>query len=417
MAAASTDLFQEVGIATATTLDSNYTIGDSSITVASTASMSTATGITFCMDVVDGDGVQVPGSYNEYVGVVSTGTSITSVSHANGTNRNYSAGATTRVFISVSEERENRLVEGILTHADQDGTLKAGAVDNAGVIGSGIITNNEMATAVKPVTLMDETTFDFVASELVWSGDSYGSTRNASMTAGVVYIDGVRVAVSAITARSFTASRDTYIDVGSDGVVDYTEVTNNNASPALSASHIRIGIIVTGASNIANVGSVNQGEEDKILPIASSIAYTVTDSLGNLICPRDPTRKVLGYRQKTSNTGKTSTNAAIAGLSAPVIIPTGRKIKITAKVTTVSTDAASDLKVTIYDTSTAGTALDTSQTYGLTTGVGYSVAPAVALITPTATSKTYIVAGSGTSGNQTYFASATSPFSIRVELA
>jgi len=120
--AASTDLFQEYGLATATTLDSNYTIGDPSFTVASTANWPTATGITFAVDVVDGDGVQVPGSYNEYVGVVSSGTSITGVSHVNGSDRNYSAGATTRVYQAVSKERENRLVEGILEEHKQDGT-------------------------------------------------------------------------------------------------------------------------------------------------------------------------------------------------------------------------------------------------------------------------------------------------------
>lgn len=32
------------------------------------------------------------------------------------------------------------VVEGILTHADQDGTLKAGAVDNAGVLASDVVT-------------------------------------------------------------------------------------------------------------------------------------------------------------------------------------------------------------------------------------------------------------------------------------
>lgn len=176
-----------------------------------------------------------------------------------------------------------------------------------------------------------EKTFDYVASGCVWSGDAYASTLNASMTAGVVYIGGARIVVSLVTARAFTASKDTYIDVGTDGVIDYTEVTNNNASPALADSHIRLGIIITGASNIANVGSVNQGQEDKVLPIASSIAYAVTDSLGNLICSRDPNRKILGFRQITSNfsTSTVGSEVDVTGLSVPFIIPTGRKIKAT----------------------------------------------------------------------------------------
>jgi hypothetical protein len=118
-----TDLLQEVGIATATTLDApGYTIGDTSITLASTSGMPTATGITVAIDVVDSNGVQVPGSYNEYVGVVTSATAITSLSHANGTNRNYSAGATTRVYLPVSAERENRIVEWGIKEHNQDGT-------------------------------------------------------------------------------------------------------------------------------------------------------------------------------------------------------------------------------------------------------------------------------------------------------
>ena len=123
MAAAATDLLQEVSIASATTLDSpGYTIGDTSITVVSVSTWPTATGITFAMDEVDAAGVQVAGTYNEYVGVKASATSITNISHQNGTNQNYTAGATTRVYIPVSAERENRIVEWGLTEHEQDGT-------------------------------------------------------------------------------------------------------------------------------------------------------------------------------------------------------------------------------------------------------------------------------------------------------
>lgn len=123
MSASASDKFQKVSIATATTLDApGYTIGDTSITVASTSTWPTDTGITFAIDEVDANGERVAGSYNEYVGTVASGTSVTNVSHVNGTNRNYTAGTTTRVYIPVSEERENRLVEGITQEHVQDGT-------------------------------------------------------------------------------------------------------------------------------------------------------------------------------------------------------------------------------------------------------------------------------------------------------
>lgn len=118
MAASAEDLLQLVGTpGTATTLSANYTAGNTSITVASTANWPTTTGVTFAMDeaeTVNGEEVQVVGSYREFVGTVATATSVTNVDCVYGTDRDFSAGATTRVYIPVSAERENRIVEGML---------------------------------------------------------------------------------------------------------------------------------------------------------------------------------------------------------------------------------------------------------------------------------------------------------------
>lgn len=208
------------------------------------------------------------------------------------------------------------VTNALVAHND-DGTIKNDAISS-----ELMFTDN-----VDPVKRMTELMFDHVASGLVWTGDSYGVNRAASMTAGVVYLAGKRVTVVAIVSRVFTASVDTYIDVDNAGTVFYTEVANNAASPALTAGRIRIGIIITAAGSIAAVGSVNQGQENKLLPITSNVTYTVQDSLGNLICPRDPQRKLLGYRRYTTNQATASDPAVQAtGMVCPVIVPTGRKI-------------------------------------------------------------------------------------------
>lgn len=112
-----------------------YTVGDTSITVGSTSNWSTDTGVTFAIDqaqVVNGVEVQIAGTYNEYVGTVASGTSVTNVSWVLGTgDRNYASGALTRVYIPVSANRENRIVTWGLSHANQDGTLKTTAVQAA----------------------------------------------------------------------------------------------------------------------------------------------------------------------------------------------------------------------------------------------------------------------------------------------
>lgn len=136
MAAAATDYFQKVAMSTATTLSSpGYTTGATSINVGSTSNWPTDTGITFAIDEIDSAGLRVSGSYNVFRGTVNTATQITNITYVGGdANRNYSAGATTRVYILVSYAQMNRMIDGLLVAHDQDGTLKAGAVDDYGVL-------------------------------------------------------------------------------------------------------------------------------------------------------------------------------------------------------------------------------------------------------------------------------------------
>lgn len=127
MAASASDLLQEVGLpGSATNLaGSGYTIGGSSITVTSTTNWPTATGLTFAIDraeVIDGETVRIDGTYCEFVGTVASSTSITNVSKAFGPDQDYPAGSLTRVYIPVSSERENRIVQWGTAQHKQDGT-------------------------------------------------------------------------------------------------------------------------------------------------------------------------------------------------------------------------------------------------------------------------------------------------------
>ncbi len=128
MAASANDLFMEVGDpGTATTLSApGYIAGGTSMTVGSTSNWPTATGVIFAVDeaeIVDGEEVRVDGTYNEFEGTVASATGITNVDWVRGVgDRNYSAGALTRVYIVVSAERENRLAQGMLVEHSQTGT-------------------------------------------------------------------------------------------------------------------------------------------------------------------------------------------------------------------------------------------------------------------------------------------------------
>lgn len=234
------------------------------------------------------------------------------------------------------------------TVTDKIVTYDAESITTKAVLLSDLITlffNNIPLGASSPVTRGNESFVSFVYSGLAWTADSAGVNRNASMTAGVIYINGRRLSISAVNGRTFTASKDTYVDVldnqDGTGTVVYTEATNNAASAALAANSARIGIIITGATFIASAASINQGTVDKLLPIASSRPYIVTDSLGNRICNRDPLGKTLGYAATTSNFSTAALVATqITGLSVPFIAPSGFNVKLTFGAQRTSINAA-----------------------------------------------------------------------------
>lgn len=294
----------------------------------------------------------------------------------------------------------------------------ASSISNSSV--ADMRTQSTLSSPAGIVTSRAENSFDHVASGCVWSGDSYASTLNGSMTAGVAYIGGVRVVVPVVTAHVFTASKDTYVYVDNTGTVSYSAQTNNAASPALPSNSILLAIVVSGAGSIASVASINQGQETKVLPIASSIAYSVTDSLGNLICPRDPNRKLLGYKEIVGGFATAGTSATlITGLSCPVIVPTGRKVKISVYFWQWYTQTAASVpSATIWETSVSGTQLQEAQITTSNANVPETLFMEV-VKTPSSASKTYVVGLATDNASHTATITnggTTAPAFIKVEL-
>lgn len=386
MSASQTDMFTKVGDpGTATTLSApGHTIGGSSFKVVSTSNWPTGTGAIFAVDtvtLVSGQEVRDVGSYTEWEGVVTDSTTISSAVIRYGSDQNYPAGATTRVYIPVASSRENRLVDGLLVSHNQDGTLAASVgittpkitTSINDVNGNEVIRTPATASATNDITVTNSPNgsapkisasgssdsnvnlnlqgkgtgsvqingsdvyasfFDHVISGVQITPDSVGVNKNYSIAGGVVNIGGNPLIVVAVSAQTVGASKDRYIDLRDNGdgtaVFITNEVNNNAASQALVAGDMRIGIVVAGATTIATTASINQGQPSAALPIASSVAYSITDSLGNLICPRDPLRRTLGYKQIiTSTSGNTSSSSTqITGLSCPIIPIPNRNIEI-----------------------------------------------------------------------------------------
>lgn len=82
----------------------------------------------------------------------------------------------------------------------------------------------------------------------------------------IFYLNGQRYSGTSIANKTYTASKDTYVDVtaASGGAVSvtYKEVANGATAPALSANYLRIAKVVTNGSAITSV--TQSGHSDRI---------------------------------------------------------------------------------------------------------------------------------------------------------
>lgn len=75
---------------------------------------------------------------------------------------------------------------------------------------------------------------------------------NSAVTAGYAYVNSTRVDLIE-TAKLFTASKDTYVDIDDTGTLIYTEVTNGDPAPTLTSPNERLAKVVTDGTAITSV--------------------------------------------------------------------------------------------------------------------------------------------------------------------
>jgi hypothetical protein len=79
------------------------------------------------------------------------------------------------------------------------------------------------------------------------------TTLISDISAGSALIGGVVVEKSAATSHTYTASKDTYVDITKAGVFTFTEASNGGAVPAVAQGSLRLAKVVTDADNITGV--------------------------------------------------------------------------------------------------------------------------------------------------------------------
>lgn len=166
-------------------------------------------------------------------------------------------------------------------------------------------------------------------SGCIWTADNAGTNRNASMSAGVVYINGKRLEVDAVSARTFAASSDTYVDFIDAGngkaTPIYTTNTVSATSPTLASTggSLRGAIITTGASSIATSNQVYNGgfsAYSTLYGSSSTMLQMIRDLAGEYVHPRSGDYRIAGagVRAATATTG--APGAAVSYNGMPWIV-------------------------------------------------------------------------------------------------
>lgn len=115
----------------------------------------------------------------------------------------------------------------------------------------GLTQNASLTTSKLDANANPENRWNEAFNDFVFTGLTIPDTANLSSTTttGTAYINGVRV-VKGATAKTYTASKDTYVDVSDNGVYTYGEVSNGGAEPSVAANSIRIAKVTTDSSQI-----------------------------------------------------------------------------------------------------------------------------------------------------------------------
>jgi len=153
-------------------------------------------------------------------------------------NRNYDFTAGTTI-VADQVDAELNSIQSILNGNIDATNLAAESVTSA-----------SLATAVNPETRDYEMHTEFVASGLTIPTSA---DLTSSCAAGVAYIRGIRVNKSSGTNHTYTASKDTYVDLDKNGNFTYSGVANGAGAPAVATNSIRIAKVVSDGTKVASV--------------------------------------------------------------------------------------------------------------------------------------------------------------------
>lgn len=216
MPAAATDKFRKSYSFLTKSLSSNVDSSTTTIPLNNTTNVPTDTAVDFIIDRVDTNGTRTPTARELCSGVVS-GSNIVSVTRGiHGTTaQSHTSGAVVE-FVN-SGAAWNDLMDGILVAHDQDGTLKAGAVDAAAVLASDVVTtakilNSNVTTAkindgaVTANKLATGATGAFITASETTTSTSYADLSTVQSVTVTVGANGLLLVGYAANMKNDTAN-------------------------------------------------------------------------------------------------------------------------------------------------------------------------------------------------------------------
>jgi hypothetical protein len=226
-------------------------------------------------------GIIEPGLTNEqtFTGIVDTsGLQITGVKWTRGTNIGHAGGVSVVDYVTGTAIK--MITKGLLVSHDQDGTLAAGAVDNAAVLASNVVTSSKISGLDKSNLTTDSNPYKFSAyqagslsvssstltkaqldTELFDTNSNFDSTTNYRYTApvtGYYWIVG-QISLTTAGANSGVAMTGSLRKNGTTTVIDGSIVAasgSGNMIPRVSMVKL---LALTAGDYLELMGQINEG--------------------------------------------------------------------------------------------------------------------------------------------------------------